>query len=90
MPLVVLLFVVTVIVEVCPGVTDDGLNDAAIPAGRTPTIDNATAPLNPPLPATFTWYVAVSPGSIVFDGGVAESENDDATYGVTVRLTFVE
>ena len=31
----------------------------------------------------------MSPGSIVFDAGVAASEKEGATYGVTVRPTVV-
>jgi len=58
-----------------------------MPVGSVPTVDNVTLSPKSPVAEILTLYVAMSPGNMVFVAGVADSANDDTTYGVTVRST---
>jgi hypothetical protein len=86
MPPGVFVDVVTVIVELPPGVTDVGLNTADVPEG-SPVADNVTASAKPLSPLTATVYELASPGfteAVIGVGDIVKSGPE------TTSVTFVE
>ena len=76
LPIGVLVVVVTVKVELDPGLIEAGLNDAVASAGR-PLVVKSTDPLNPFKPVSVTLYVALPPGVTEPLAGVADNVNCD-------------